>query len=885
MLLVQLALISLLSLQVSGLFEDQAGKFDWRQKYVGRVTELGYHSTSPRLSVIVVATESHVVAGLDADNGVIRWRHVFETDEVGEVRALHTSPRKHAVSVSGSQDLFVRVWNSETGVLLVEHLVRAARVPDLVTVTENKVVTIFYDGAEMEIVSYSFDSKKISESERFVTQSPVQVGAVGGAKCLAGEGLVLVCAATKGLHTLDLKAGKAGRWNSHQLTAVQKDSLRLSGDVAEVMLEGGEVVKKLEVSSGSLSQVITGQGAVLEAGCGVTVSQPCETEGRDGQGQGYCDTFSTSVTLTTTENKVTHHLAEGRGRVMEAKAVCEDSQVVQVVLVMEDAALVSLTPGGNTMFVREEGLASLQMVQMVAMSSGDTREDFDVLKTTNLANFFDPKILIRSFLTRIKRHVSQLQGLMLAITDFRLTGENKLNSGDKFGLKKVVVGVTRQGKMYGFESRKGNLLWQKKFPGEGKSLMIQRDGRSSSEEAQAMLVYKHSRSTHFMLTFNPITGETISEQPCPLDLDQALLLPELHEGLARPVLLVGRDNTAQVVPQVALAHLAHAPQLFVMTERAGMVTGNMVTITGDTVSLVPVWNMISPGDKILSITTRRQEEVVHSAGRVLADRSVLFKYMNPNLALVMTEGLDSQSKTLITVQMVDLVTGKVHFSNTHKKVMGPFHAVHSENWAVYSYFNEKARRTELVSLEMYEGKMQSNATTFSSIESTITPLVERQAYILPMTDIVAMEETMTTKGITSKHLLVASSDGSVLDLPMHMLDPRRPSPTTPAHMREPGIPPYIPELPFPHESLLNYRKRVEAIRGIATSPSGLESTVIVLVYGLDLYSTRLAPSKGFDLIKDDFDYMMISAVILGLIGASYVTRRLAQMKMLNQAWR
>ena len=618
--LVQLALISLLSLQVSALFEDQAGKFDWRQKYVGRVRELGYHSTSPRLSVLVVATDSHVVAGLDADNGAIRWRHVFETEELGEVRALHVSARKHSVSVSGNQNLFVRVWNSETGVLMVEHLVRAARLPDLVAVTENKVVTIFYDGAEMEIVTYSFDSKKISESDRFVTRSPVQVGAVGGAECLPAEGLVLVCAGNKGLHTLDLKAGQSGVWSSHQLTAVQKESLRVSGSVAEVRLEGGEVVKKLDVTTGSLSQVITGQGAVLEAGCGVTVSQPCLTEGRDGEGLGYCDTFSPSVTITTAEQEVSHKLAERRGRVVEARAICEDSQLVQVVLVMEDAALVSLTPGGNTMFVREEGLASLQMVQMVAMSSGDAREDFDVLKTTNLGNFFDPKILIRSFLTRIKRHVSQLQGLILAITDFRLTGENKLSSGDKFGLKKVVVGVTRQGKMYGFESRKGNLLWQKKFPGEGKSLMIQRDGRSSSEEAQAMLVYKHSRSTYFLLTFNPITGETISEQACPLDLDQALLLPELHEGVARPILLVGRDNSAQVVPQVALSHLAHAPKLFVMTERAGMVSGNMVTITGDTVSLVPVWNMLSPGDKILSITTRRQEEVVHSAGRVLADR-------------------------------------------------------------------------------------------------------------------------------------------------------------------------------------------------------------------------------------------------------------------------
>ena len=73
--------------------------------------------------------------------------------------------------------------------------------------------------------------------------------------------------------------------------------------------------------------------------------------------------------------------------------------------------------------------------------------------------------------------------------------------------------------------------------------------------------------------------------------------------------------------------------------------------------------------------------------------------------------------------------------------------VHSKNWAVYTFFNEKARRTEVVSLEMYEGKEQSNATTFSSIDSQVIPLVERQAYILPL-DIVALEETMTTKDIT-----------------------------------------------------------------------------------------------------------------------------------------
>ena len=62
-----------------------------------------------------------------------------------------------------------------------------------------------------------------------------------------------------------------------------------------------------------------------------------------------------------------------------------------------------------------------------------------------------------------------------------------------------------------------------------------------------------------------------------------------------------------------------------------------------------------------------------------------------------------------------------------------------------------------------------------------------------------------------------------------------------------------------------------------TSPSGLKSTALVLVYGLDLFGTRVAPHQGFDLIKDDFEHLMIAA--------SYGTRKLSQRKMLNLAWK
>ena len=78
---------------------------------------------------------------------------------------------------------------------------------------------------------------------------------------------------------------------------------------------------------------------------------------------------------------------------------------------------------------------------------------------------------------------------------------------------------------------------------------------------------------------------------------------------------------------------------------------------------------------------------------------------------------------------------------------------------------------------------------------------------------------------------------------------------------------------------------VVGVRGVTASPSGLESTVLVFAHGLDLYGTRIAPSKGFDLIKDDFEHFMIAGVLVFLVAASFGTRKLAQRKMLNQAWK
>ena len=51
--------------------------------------------------------------------------------------------------------------------------------------------------------------------------------------------------------------------------------------------------------------------------------------------------------------------------------------------------------------------------------------------------------------------------------------------------------------------------------------------------------------------------------------------------------------------------------------------------------------------------------------------------------------------------------------------------------------------------------------------------------------------------------------------------------------------PYIPELPRPFEAIINYNQSVLNVRGISTAPAGLESTSLVVCYGLGKYDVKL----------------------------------------------
>lgn len=62
---------------------------------------------------------------------------------------------------------------------------------------------------------------------------------------------------------------------------------------------------------------------------------------------------------------------------------------------------------------------------------------------------------------------------------------------------------------------------------------------------------------------------------------------------------------------------------------------------------MPVWE-VKLNKKITAVVGKSPLEKVHSPGRVLGDRSVLYKYINPNLVAVITQVEDPIHKSKST---------------------------------------------------------------------------------------------------------------------------------------------------------------------------------------------------------------------------------------------
>jgi len=274
------------------------------------------------------------------------------------------------------------------------------------------------------------------------------------------------------------------------------------------------------------------------------------------------------------------------------------------------------------------------------------------------------------------------------------------------------------------------------------------------------------------------------------------------------------------------------------------------------------------------------------------------------------------SNPSVHMYLLDTVTGHVTYHVAHPQSTGPTHLALSDNWVAHTYWSDRHLRTEMSVLELWEdeeleelgtlvlrglglGEKQpinkftkrkhfsdgvDEGKTFSSFGSS-APQKEEQSFVFPAA-VKALAVSSTELGITSKDLLVATSTNQLYALPRKFFDARRPlKDPTPEEMEE-GLMKYHPVLPLIPTNVLSYNHSVAGLRAIRAAPAGgLESTSLVIAYGIDMFFVRAAPSKTFDMLPEDFQYGILWLTIIGLSVATFGVSMASKRKDLNMLWR
>lgn len=298
-----------------------------------------------------------------------------------------------------------------------------------------------------------------------------------------------------------------------------------------------------------------------------------------------------------------------------------------------------------------------------------------------------------------------------------------------------------------------------------------------------------------------------------------------------------------------------------------------------------------PGENILSVTYPSRDEVVASPCEILGDDSLLLKYLNPHLAVVVSmtppdafvdeeflllpgsttlqkrkpAGVskskpETQWKSLeppnLFVNVVDTISGRIMYRASHANALSHPQptVIVSENWIFYSFSNSKTRKAELGVLTLYEGMIDKKSltafsspeqlTTFSSLDIRETkPVILAKTFTIPMA-VTALGVTSTRSGVSVRNLLLAGIDGKIHSIDRKLLEPRRPLGPLKDIEKKEGLLQYhelIQTIPF---QTLSYNQTVHSVRSIISVPTDLESQSLVLaIGGSDIFFARTSPDR------------------------------------------
>lgn len=492
---------------------------------------------------------------------------------------------------------------------------------------------------------------------------------------------------------------------------------------------------------------------------------------------------------------------------------------------------------------------------------------------------------IHAYFHRVRRHINDLRylpeyfmkisrGLISTLIPTQLTKKPVDLVKDKFGLNKLIFVATVRGSIYALESNnQGSVAWFLKAFDKSVANKWEVKGILADDIKGTLSIF--GANGEFLL-LNSSNGDIIERvEPGLSSMVHSTVKIENNEG--KWLLPIGVHGIPDVIP------LTQVPQgLLVTQSKCGQIQG-VAFESADDIFPVITWTFKpEPRQRVINVVSRPDHDPVASIGRVLGDRNVLYKYLNPNLILVTTV---SDHASTASFYLLDAVSGEILHSVTHENVdtKQSITSVLTENWFVYSLWSDTnlsssgfhSKGYQIVVSELFESEVPNDrgpigSGNFSSLSPSDNPSAEpavphivSQSFLIPE-PISNMVVTQTRQGITSRMLICTlAHSNAIIGIPRTLLDPRRPVGRAPTSAEaEEELFQYQPLIEFNPAMIITHEREVIGVKGVIATPALIESTSLLLAYGIDIFGTRVTPSQAFDILGKRFNKLSLIATVL-----------------------
>ena len=542
-----------------------------------------------------------------------------------------------------------------------------------------------------------------------------------------------------------------------------------------------------------------------------------------------------------------------------------------------------LVRNGAEAWTRPEGLSGAVAAEWAELPESET-----LAKTLEAEAHSNP---LAAYIHRVNRHIDDLQYLpgWLQSLPVRLlnsilpieVGSQKpgVLTRDSFGFNKLVIVATQRGRVYGLDAgNQGSIVWSTKAHNvaAGKKWAV-RGIFVNSFQVYANVYGSEGEQ----ITLNTTTGEILEEVGSQALSPITGVVP-IETPSGQWILPIGVDGKIEDMPS------KQAPkETIVVRGSNGDIKGIKFDNQGAQGEATIQWSFLpASGQKVINLVSRPAHDPVASIGKVLWDRNVLYKYLNPNIILVTAV---NEVASTASFYLLDSVSGEILYSTTHEGVdtTQPNPSALTENWFAYSLWADSLSATsalpgskgyQLVVSELFESEFPNDRGPFGAADnsSSLEPLevpnaepaiphVITQSFIIPEA-ISKMSVTQTGQGITSRSLLCAlPASNAIFAIPRTLLDPRRPVDRDPTALEmEEGLFRYQPTIDIDPKFVLTHKRDVSGVKNIITSPALLESTSLLFAYGIDIFGSRVSPSAAFDILGKGFNKLSLVATVAAL---------------------